>query len=136
MAKNNTQSDTIKKEQEELSMKKKAMLQALEKSLRVVTTAARSLGIHRSTHYAWYNEDKDYREAVDDLEEVALDFAESQLHQQIKDGNTSATIFYLKTKGKKRGYIERFEHESLNPAEPIEVLIIDPTAQKYADQSE
>ena len=33
----------------------------------------------------------------------------SQLHKQIKDGSTAATIFLLKTKGKKRGYVERQE---------------------------
>jgi hypothetical protein len=43
------------------------------------------------------------------LENVTLDFAESQLHKQVKEGNTTATIFLLKTKGKKRGYIERQE---------------------------
>jgi len=31
------------------------------------------------------------------------------LHKQIGEGNTSATIFYLKTKGKNRGYVERQE---------------------------
>ena len=46
---------------------------------------------------------------VEDLQDITLDFAESQLHKQIKDGNTTATIFLLKTKGKKRGYIERSE---------------------------
>ena len=40
---------------------------------------------------------------------MALDFAESQLHKQIQNGEVSSTIFYLKTKGKKRGYIERQE---------------------------
>ena len=47
--------------------------------------------------------------AVKDVENIAIDFAESQLHQQILDGNSTATIFFLKTKGKKRGYVERTE---------------------------
>jgi len=29
----------------------------------------------------------------------------------VKEGNPAATIFFLKTKGKKRGYIERQEIE-------------------------
>ena len=43
---------------------------------------------------------------------MAIDFAESQLHKQIRDGNSTATIFFLKTKGKKRGYVERQEIEA------------------------
>lgn len=137
MANKNTESDTLKKEVQELSLKKKAAISALEKSLGVVTTACRSIGIDRSTHYKWYGEDEEYQNQVDGLKSVALDFAESQLHQQIKDGNTSATIFYLKTQGKKRGYIERIEVEDMN-REPIEVLIIDPANENQddADQSE
>lgn len=132
MAKKETQSDTLKKEkaeQKDLSLKKTAMVQAMEKTLGVVTTASRSIGIHRSTHYEWYNTDPEYKILIDDLENVALDFAESQLHSQIKDGNTSATIFYLKTKGKKRGYIERIETEELGNREPIEIHIIDPMSE-------
>ena len=88
---------------------KKAMIQALEKSLGVVTTACKSVDINRSTHYDWLKTDKEYKKQVEDIENIALDFAESQLHKQIKEGNTSATIFYLKTKGKNRGYVERQE---------------------------
>ena len=90
---------------------KRAMLDALEKSLGVVTVACKAVGIGRTTHYLWMQEDAEYRAAVEGLSDVALDFAESQLHKQIKDGNSTATIFFLKTKGKKRGYIERQEVE-------------------------
>jgi hypothetical protein len=88
---------------------KKAMLDALEKSLGVVTSAAKAVGVGRTTHYLWLQEDKEYKAAVDELSDVAIDFAESQLHKQIKEGNSTATIFFLKTKGKKRGYVERQE---------------------------
>lgn len=102
---------------------KKAMLEALEKSLGVVTSACKSVGVGRTTHYLWMDSDPEYRRAVNDIENIAIDFAESQLHQQIKGGNTTSTIFYLKTKGKKRGYVERQEiqHEGLKSFEVEEV---------------
>jgi hypothetical protein len=90
-------------------IKKAAMIEALEQSLGVVTTACKVVGVSRETHYRWLKEDEEYKEKVDALIDVALDFAESQLHKQIRDGNSTATIFYLKTKGKNRGYIERQE---------------------------
>ena len=90
-------------------IKKESMLKALEKSLGVVTVACRKSDIPRSTFYKWLNEDQDFSDEVKDIENIALDFAESQLHEQIQSNNTTATIFYLKTKGKKRGYIERQE---------------------------
>jgi len=88
---------------------KKAMLDALEKSLGVVTSACKSVGVGRTTHYLWMDTDPEYKAAVEELSGVAIDFAESQLHKQIKEGNSTATIFFLKTKGKKRGYVERQE---------------------------
>jgi len=88
---------------------KKAIIEALEKSLGVVTTACKTVGIGRTTFYGWLQDDAEFAKEVDDIQNITLDFAESQLHKQIKDGNTTATIFYLKTKGKKRGYIERQE---------------------------
>ena len=94
-----TKTDTIKK----------AIIKALEKSLGIVTTACKKVGIARSTFYDWYNNDETFKEQVDSIEDIALDFAESQLHKRIKSGSDAATIFYLKTKGKRRGYIERTE---------------------------
>tara|TARA_Y100001937_G_scaffold97094_1_gene132149 strand:- start:826 stop:1173 length:348 start_codon:yes stop_codon:yes gene_type:complete len=103
--------------------KKQAMLEALEQSLGVVTTACKVVGIERKTHYNWLEQDEDYKAAVKSIENVAIDFAESQLHKQIKKGSTPATVFFLKTKGKKRGYVERQEHELSGGARPINIQI-------------
>ena len=90
-------------------IKKESILKALEHSLGVVTVACRNAEIPRSTYYKWLNEDDKFAKEVLDIENIALDFAESHLHSQIRKNQTAATIFYLKTKGKKRGYIERQE---------------------------
>lgn len=90
-------------------IKKREILEALEKSLGIVTTACKQVGINRDTYYEWLKKDKDFKRKVKELENVALDFAESQLHKQIAKGNPLSTMFYLKCKGKKRGYIEQQE---------------------------
>lgn len=105
---------------------KKAMIDALEKSLGIVTTACKLVGISRETHYRWTREDEAYKTAVDDIGDIALDFAESQLHKQIKDGEVSSTIFYLKTKGKKRGYVERSELTGAD-GEPLKPFVLELT---------
>jgi len=89
---------------------KKAMLEALEKTLGIVAQAAKIVGICRMQHYTWMNDDPEYRKAVESISDIALDFAESQLHKQIASGEVTSTIFFLKTKGKKRGYVERTDH--------------------------
>jgi hypothetical protein len=98
----------------ESDIHKKGMIQALEKSLGIVTTACKSVGISRETHYNWYKEDEDYRMAVDGVADIALDFAESKLHDNIENGSDTAIIFYLKTKGKRRGFIEKTETDNIH----------------------
>ena len=89
--------------------RKKAIVKAMEKTLGIVTTACKTVGIARSTFYEWYSDDEAFRKEIDSIDDMALDFAESELHKQIKGGIPASTIFYLKTKGKRRGYIERTE---------------------------
>lgn len=105
-----TQKDTIKKEQERTTIAKKNFLEALKKSLGVITPACNLVGIGRKTYYRWIESDPEFYKEVQDIENISLDFAESKLHELINDGNCSATIFYLKTKGKERGYVERYEN--------------------------
>jgi predicted site-specific integrase-resolvase len=103
---------------------KAKLLEALEKSLGVVTTACRSVNVSRDTHYRWLKEDAEYNRKVTELEEVALDFSESKLHENIEANDTTAIIFHLKTKGKRRGYTERVEFKE-----------VDPFKEKYDDKS-
>lgn len=92
-----------------MQQNKKDLILALDKSLGVVTTACKSAGLDRTTFYRYCNEDAEFAKAVKDIEDVALDFVETKLHKQIDKGDTTACIFYLKTKGKHRGYVERSE---------------------------
>ena len=96
-------------EQNRTEQHKIAVIEALEKSLGVVTTACKNAGVGRTQFYAWLKEDEDFATKVRDIENIALDFVESKLFENIRDGKTSETIFYLKTKGKNRGYVERQE---------------------------
>lgn len=111
----------------ETEIKKAAMLKAMEDALGVVTIACKTVGINRRTHYVWLEEDPDYKKAIEDIGDVALDFAESKLHQSIRNGSDTAIIFYLKTKGKKRGYIEKIEHDKSGEM-IIHVKYDDPTS--------
>ncbi len=104
-------------------IKKEAILDALEQCLGVVTTACKQVDVPRSTFYKWLKTDIDFANKVKEIENVSLDFAESKLFEQIQENNTSATIFYLKTKGRKRGYWEKQQHDITTDDEPIHINI-------------
>ena len=101
------------------------LLESLEKALGVVTTACKTAGCSRETFYKYCREDEEFKAKVEDISNITLDFAESQLHKQIMDGNTTATIFYLKTKGKNRGYVERSEVQQETTYKSLDINIID-----------
>lgn len=82
---------------------------AITKSKGMITYAAKMLGCNRSTVHSYVNNFEVCREAVSDARAGMLDNAELQLANQIQDGNITAIIFYLKTIGKHRGYIERHD---------------------------
>jgi hypothetical protein len=102
-----TKPDTVKKEQQRTTVAKQAMIEALTNALGVVTTASRIADVSTTQHYQWMQDDPEYRKQVEQVAEVAKDFVESQLFQQIKDGSTTATIFFMKCKMRERGYIEK-----------------------------
>lgn len=93
------------------NIKKEKLLEYLEKCNGIVSTACRQADVSRSVHYEWLKNDTDYKEKVDRIQEVVIDFVESAFFKKIKDGDTACTIFFLKTRGRKRGYAEKEEHD-------------------------
>ena len=91
----------------ERTLKKDTLIQALENSLGIVSTACNRTGISRSSYYKWYKEDEEFRQKVDEIDNVKLDFVESKLFKNIENEKEKSIIFYLQHKGHKRGYIQR-----------------------------
>ena len=92
--------------------RKKAMIEALRKNKGLVSYASEACGVGRSTHYGWLKNDPQYVKDVDNIQDFVLDKIEDASIKMIEEGKTPAmNIFYLKCKGKKRGFIERKEIE-------------------------
>lgn len=94
-----------------------------------VTNACASTGIGRTTFYRYLKDDESFRETVADIQEITIDHVEDKLFQRIdgiqmvkygKEGeeiiyelppDVTSIIFYLKTKAKHRGYVEKSQVE-------------------------
>jgi hypothetical protein len=88
---------------------KEKLLQALERSLGIVTSACKDVGVSRDTFYRYYNEDSDFKKSVDDINNITLDFAETQLLKKIKEGSERSILFYMKYKARLRGYSDSID---------------------------
>lgn len=99
--------------------KKQKFLEALMQGYGIIAVACEAVSISRSTYYRWYNSDPEFKEKVDEIAETQTDFVESKLMQLINANDTTAIIFYLKTKGKKRGYSDKAQKDFTPSAEPI-----------------
>ncbi len=102
-----------------------------------VTHVADAFSVAYQTLWTWKKKYKAIEEAFIEANEVQLDFTESQLMERIKGGDTTAIIFYLKTKGKARGYVERQEYVGLEgkPKVTLRVVYEDPPISKDAHTS-
>lgn len=89
--------------------KKQAFLAIYEAKAGNISHACKSVDISRSTFYDWLTSDPLFAAAVNDVDEALLDWAESMLKKGIQDGDHTLLIFFLKTKGKSRGYIEKVD---------------------------
>ena len=108
---------------EEEEVKQAEFLKELKKHNGIISYACDATGVSRTVVNRWRKQDVLFSGAFDDIVEDAVDFVEMQLFKHMKRGSTGAVIFYLKTKGKHRGYIERSEVDH----RPPRVGQVDPT---------
>jgi hypothetical protein len=90
-------------------IKKEDYINAIHKSRGLLTAAADALGCTRGAIYEAAKKHPEIQRAIEEARERTTDVAEGKLFQKINEGDNTAIIFYLKTQGKKRGYVERQE---------------------------
>ena len=80
-----------------------------------ISKTCEDIGISRSTYYNWIKEE-DFKEQLNLIEDIKVDYVETKLFDLIDKGNVTAIIFYLNNKGKRRGYnIDNFEGKEYEP---------------------
>lgn len=77
----------------------------------MVQVVADRLGCEWHTAKRYIEQFEETKIAFQNENESMIDFAESKLFQAISEEDLTAIIFYLKTKGKNRGYIEKVLNE-------------------------
>lgn len=97
--------------------------QALESGGGFLSVAAETLGCTRKTIYNYLDKYPQLKEVCEDIRERYLDLGESELIKKIKKGSTPELIFFLKTRGKGRGYVEKQELDISSGNEPIKINI-------------
>ena len=85
-----------------------------------ITATCAALNTSRRTFYQKKEKSKSLQDLLAEADESMLDFAESKLIEHINNNDITSLIFFLKTKGKKRGYVERTEHDvNANPFQEL-----------------
>ena len=101
--------------------KKETFLKALKNNLGHISNSCIAANIHRRTYYSWLDKDDKFKDDCNAVNEGLVDLVESKLFENIQNNDNACIIFYLKTKGKGRGYDERHQIELTKPFDRIEL---------------
>jgi len=85
------------------------IIEVVRAKLGFISQVAKALNVSQVAIYDRIKRNKKLQDAVREINEEKLDFTESKLMEQIREGNLGAICFHLKCKGKHRGYVERQE---------------------------
>lgn len=101
--------------------RKKKFLKALEEGSGIQAYALDMCKLSRQTVNTWKHEDDDFAQKCKNIEDNCIDRVEAKLLEKINDGDITAIIFYLKTKGKSHGYVQQVDQNIVGS--PFEKLM-------------
>ncbi|MQY79728.1 MAG: hypothetical protein GH151_11125 [Bacteroidetes bacterium] len=103
--------------QEKLKKQQEQFLKIFENVAMNVSAACEKLGISRSTYYNWL-EREEFDQAVDNLRESRIDYAESKLMINISKEKESSIFYFLNNQARHRGYGDKLEvsHSGASPS--------------------
>lgn len=100
--------------------KKERVLSCLQKHHGIVYRACNEAAVGTTQVYEWRKSDTEFDRKIRLVQfiegEKNLDLAEDTLLNKIAAGDTASTIFFLKTRGKNRGYTS-FVKKEIEPVE-------------------
>lgn len=100
--------------------KRKLFLKAFERTAGNISQSCKAINIDRGTYYNWIGRNQKFAREVEAVKQSLVDLTESKLMELINEKNPTAIIFYLKTQGKDRGYIEQSKVEmEISEIKPI-----------------
>jgi hypothetical protein len=94
------------------------IIRVLELELGMITCAAKRLHVSHNTLSRFIQGNAKVQEALHEIQERALDRVETKLLKMIEEGNERALFFFLKTKGKQRGFGDP-RSQPMVPTQPI-----------------
>lgn len=94
---------------ERVATDKARFLEALRNNRGLLSYARKATGLSTSFFNDCMRIDPDFAAEYLEIQEEQIDKAENKLYDHIDGDDVTSNIFYLKCKGKKRGYVERQE---------------------------
>ncbi len=88
------------------SFTKKLFLQELKNNFGVIQDACEAVSMGTTTYQRWMEEDVEFAKKVNEIIGTQVLFVEGKLFKKVKEENLDGIKFYLKCKGKSRGWVE------------------------------
>jgi hypothetical protein len=114
-------------DENDLKEKQLQFISAYQASLAIIKDACEAVGITRQTYYRWIKDNDKFRAACKIVEEEQIDIVESAFMKNVISGDSKSQMFYLRTKGRKRGYVT----DEIEVKDPFEGLKYTPREAEY-----